>query len=224
MAGPLDELIGTGVLYKRVRHLFNTFDKEKLRSAMSGNREALLVAAKHCLLARGFARTTARDIAAAAGVSLAAIGYHFGTKENLLTAALLSAIEELQRELGIAADNQSSASLTPRERFESGLSRLIDSFATHRRLWAANLEIFAEVERIPELRSMIDDGLLQNARASFVALFDGRDVESVDDRSIRTTGSLYYALVTGILVQWIVDPKHAPSAKELTEALGSLLL
>ena len=49
------------------------------------NREALLVAAKQCLLEKGYARTTARDIASAAKVSLAAIGYHFSSKDALLT-------------------------------------------------------------------------------------------------------------------------------------------
>ncbi|MGH4006514.1 MAG: TetR family transcriptional regulator, partial [Pseudonocardiaceae bacterium] len=43
-----------------------------------GNREDLLAGAKRCLYEKGYGRTTARDIAAAAGgVSLAAIGYHF---------------------------------------------------------------------------------------------------------------------------------------------------
>ncbi|GAA1582016.1 TetR/AcrR family transcriptional regulator [Actinoplanes couchii] len=59
-----------------------------------GNREDLLDAAKRCLYDKGYARTTARDVAAAAGVSLAAIGYHFGTKELLLNAALRQALEE----------------------------------------------------------------------------------------------------------------------------------
>ena len=44
---------------------------------LMGNREALLLGAKCCLLEKGLARTTARDIGGAAGVSLAAIGYHF---------------------------------------------------------------------------------------------------------------------------------------------------
>src|ERR1700735_991455 len=55
------------------------------------NRDALLLAAKKCLLEKGFNRTTARDIASEAGVSLAAIGYHFSSKEALLTEALLLA-------------------------------------------------------------------------------------------------------------------------------------
>lgn len=41
------------------------------------NRDALLAAARKCLLEKGYNRTTARDIASAGGVSLAAIGYHF---------------------------------------------------------------------------------------------------------------------------------------------------
>ncbi|MGH3648185.1 MAG: TetR/AcrR family transcriptional regulator, partial [Micromonosporaceae bacterium] len=49
-----------------------------------GNREALLEGAKRCFHEKGYARTTARDIAQASGVSLAAIGYHFGSKEALM--------------------------------------------------------------------------------------------------------------------------------------------
>jgi AcrR family transcriptional regulator len=48
-----------------------------------GNREDLLAAAKKVILERGLAKVTARDIAGAAGVSLAAIGYHFGSKDRL---------------------------------------------------------------------------------------------------------------------------------------------
>jgi hypothetical protein len=42
----------------------------------------------------GYARTTARDIAAAAGTSMAAIGYHFRSKDALLMAAMLEAFDE----------------------------------------------------------------------------------------------------------------------------------
>src|SRR2546423_5833095 len=58
------------------------------------NREDLLAGAKKCLLEKGYARTTARDIAQAAGVSLAAIGYHFGSKDALMNEAMFQAIGE----------------------------------------------------------------------------------------------------------------------------------
>ncbi|AYF75394.1 TetR/AcrR family transcriptional regulator [Nocardia yunnanensis] len=53
-----------------------------------GNREDLLEGARQAVLARGLAKVTARDIAKAAGVSLAAIGYHFGSKDQLVTEAV----------------------------------------------------------------------------------------------------------------------------------------
>ncbi|GAB3818361.1 TetR family transcriptional regulator [Micromonospora zhanjiangensis] len=62
-----------------------------------GNREDLLAGAKQCLMEKGYARTTARDIAAAAGTSLAAIGYHFRTTQALLNAALFEAMAEWGR-------------------------------------------------------------------------------------------------------------------------------
>ncbi|MEA2498051.1 MAG: hypothetical protein QOH26_456, partial [Actinomycetota bacterium] len=49
-----------------------------------GNREALLEGALEALLDKGYAATTARDIAARSRTSLAAIGYHFGSTEQLL--------------------------------------------------------------------------------------------------------------------------------------------
>jgi AcrR family transcriptional regulator len=48
------------------------------------NREALLEAALASLQDKGYAETTAREVANRAGVSLGAIGYHYGTlKRNL---------------------------------------------------------------------------------------------------------------------------------------------
>lgn len=187
-----------------------------------GNREALLAGAKRCLLEKGFARTTARDIASASGVSLAAIGYHFRTKEELLTVALISAIDDLDAELRSAAKARAHRAQTPAGRFQAAWERLIDSFRTHRQLWMANLEIFSQSDRIAELRKLVDEGLLQRARAGLISLFDGIDEASVDDRSIETLGSFYYALVTGVLVQWVIDPDHAPSARDLTNALTTL--
>lgn len=57
-----------------------------------GNREDLLAGARKAILEQGLAKVTARDIATAAGVSLAAIGYHFGSKDRLVTEALTEGV------------------------------------------------------------------------------------------------------------------------------------
>ena len=101
-----------------------------------GNREDLLAGAKRCLLAKGYARTTARDIASASGVSLAAIGYHFGSKEALLNAALTGAVEEWADGFGQLSG----------QRFADVWPRVVESFAESKRLWAVQFELLAHMD------------------------------------------------------------------------------
>ena len=68
--------------------------------AQPSNRDALVKGAVKCLLTKGYARTTARDIAAASGANLASIGYHFGSKEALLNEALIRTLEQRNRHMG----------------------------------------------------------------------------------------------------------------------------
>ena len=85
-----------GEPYKRLGRLSSTFVQDDCATDSvgcgRGNREALLDAAKRCLFEKGYANTTARDIATSAGTSLAAIGYHYGSTEALLNAAMIEAM------------------------------------------------------------------------------------------------------------------------------------
>src|SRR5215831_19906231 len=112
-----------------------------------GNREALLAGAKRCLYEKGYARTTARDIAAASGVSLAAIGYHFGSVEALLNAAMMQAIEEWGQEIGrtLAADARITSAAPPLERFAAIWTAVIAALEAHRPLWVATFEVLAQI-------------------------------------------------------------------------------
>ncbi|MFF0492783.1 TetR/AcrR family transcriptional regulator [Nocardia sp. NPDC003482] len=158
-----------------------------------GNREDLLAGAKRCLIERGWARTTVRDIAAAAGVNHAAIGYHFGSRDALLTQALVEAVDELGEELadrGLADDPT------------RGWQALIDTFTTHRALWVAQLEAVVQAERSPEIREHLARGQ-REARAGL-------------------GGSIPLALLTGLMMQWLVDPGHAPSGDDVVTELRAL--
>jgi AcrR family transcriptional regulator len=183
-----------------------------------GNREELLAGAKRSLYQKGYARTTARDIAAAAGTSLAAIGYHFGSTQALMNAALFEAIgewgEEIQRAL--SADLRQDAS--PIERFEWYWTRVTDSFSTHRELWAATMDILAQVDRVPAVREAIAQGF-QDGRLTWASLLQRIDPKT-EQKKAWAVGSFYQALLSGVLVQWLIDPRHAPSGRDLTEALG----
>jgi AcrR family transcriptional regulator len=188
-----------------------------------GNREALLRAAKDCLLRKGFARTTARDIASIAQVSLAAIGYHFASKEALLTEALMLAIEDWEKQFRHALHAEVRISASPAKRFEIIWTRLIETFETHRSLWVANFEIFSQMDRLPEIRRVLGNSL-QGARSGLAALFLNVEEGSIDEHTARTAGAFYHALMSGLIAQWLIEPQHALSARDLTEVMHGIAL
>ena len=156
-----------------------------------GNREALLAAAKKCLLEKGYNRTTARDIASSAGVSLAAIGYHFSSKDALLTEALLLAFGEWDQDLQRALRTSVSvASFTPKERFEATWAKVIATFETHRSLWIANFEIFTQMVSQPATREFLA-GNLPTARTGLAAMFLNQEESSVPRASTRQRRSAH---------------------------------
>lgn len=183
-----------------------------------GNREALLQGAKQCLLEKGYNRTTARDIASAAGVSLAAIGYHFASKEALLTEALLLAFGEWDEDLQRALRTAVPSGIAPAKRFEVVWAKIIATFETHRPLWVANFEIFAQMVNQPEARKVIADKL-HVARTGLAAMFLDQDEGVISEHTTRTIGTFLHVLLSGLVLQWLIDPPSTLSAKGLTEAL-----
>lgn len=81
------------------------------QSPQSDSTRARIVAAAERLFAeRGFAGTTMRDLTTLAGTNLAAVNYHFGSKEGLLEAVFRTYLEPLMAErlkLLDAAEGQS---------------------------------------------------------------------------------------------------------------------
>jgi AcrR family transcriptional regulator len=183
-----------------------------------GNREDLIAGAKRCLLEKGYARTTARDIAAASGVSLAAIGYHFGSKDALMNQAVYESIgdwgDEVERALMAAGDLDAP----PLRRFESVMERSLESFSgSAHDLWASQLELMTLINQSDELRAFLA-GVQKDAAEGLAGLFLGIDPER-EPQAARVAGSIYHALFIGIMVKWFMDPKQALAAEELTEGL-----
>jgi AcrR family transcriptional regulator len=186
-----------------------------------GNREALLEGARKCLSEKGYARTTARDIAAASGVSLAAIGYHFGTTEALLNEAVFEGIGQWAEELGRLLAEQAGNEGTVLEKFEAVWTRVIQSFAAHRGVLAASYEIMVRAEEVPEVRRRLA-AAMEGARIALAELFTDVDAQAEPERA-RQVGSFYYAILSGLMTQWLVDPDNAPSGSDLATALGEVL-
>ena len=118
-----------------------------------GNREDLLAGAKRCLYEKGYASTTARDIATASGTSLAAIGYHFGSKEALMNQARLQAFGDWTDQLTRALETELDPATPAIERFEAIWTKVIELFEANRPMWLASFEILAQIDRDPQVRS-----------------------------------------------------------------------
>lgn len=185
-----------------------------------GNREALLDGAKKCLLEKGYDRTTVRDIATAAGVSMAAIGYHYGSREALLQQALFASLEEwdagLQDALALL-----DAPKGP-ERFAAVWNLLIDHVKAHRTLWMASFELFMLAQRSPEIAESYAQGQ-PGATAAMAALATGELEETIGAETVRTIGSVQMALVSGIVMQWMSYPDEAPGPEAIAAGLRGIV-
>lgn len=187
-----------------------------------GNREDLLAGARRCLEQTGWARTTVRDIATASGgVSMAAIGYHFGSREALLNAALIESIDDWGTRLGRTLASFGAAGSSPAERYEAMWAAVIESFTTDRTLWMATMEALLQAEHSDDLRRYLAGGQAQG-RQGMAALLRGVPEDGIDTATARTLGAVQMALFTGVMTQWLTDPGQAPTAAEVVAGLGAL--
>jgi AcrR family transcriptional regulator len=184
-----------------------------------GNREKLLDGALQCLLEKGYAATTARDIATTAGVSLAAINYHFRTTDALLDEALRRALDQWGDELERALTGGPDVA-DAQERFVAIWDRVIASVAQHRSLWTTQFEVVTVLGRQAAPESPWAAAQVE-AEGALAALFHGID-PAEEPEVARTVGGLYQALLAGVVVQHLVAPQCAMSGRDLAFALRTL--
>lgn len=181
---------------------------------VANNREALLEGALRCLQEHGYARTTARDIVAASGTNLGAIGYHYGSTERLLNQALLEGFERWFAELAHAAAEASHEA----QPLAVIALELPATFDRHRPLVRALIEAFAQAEQSEEIRAGLVEAY-ERGRDLTVGLLSPATTE---DAHARVFASLLIAIFDGLLIQWLIDPEHAPTGEELLSAYAAL--
>jgi AcrR family transcriptional regulator len=183
------------------------------------NREALLESAIVSLQDRGYASTTARDVADGAGVSLGAIGYHFGTIQELLDAALAEAVRRwFEPLIGLLSRPQPTLTF---EQLGPALDQLLDTLAGHRPLVIAYFEALLRAERSARLRTELAadlDAFRQALTAGIENLLAGQPETAVPDPQVAA--SLVMATFDGLIIQWLLAPDHVPTGQQIAETLS----
>jgi AcrR family transcriptional regulator len=187
---------------------------------MNETKSRLLSATRQCIATKGLAGTTSRDITAEAGANLAAITYHFGSKDELVADALLDALREwLAPTLEVLAGDGD-----PATRMLVAVQTLITTFDHHRIEAPAFLQALVEAPRMEPLRS----GLIE-------LWTELRQLLSSDIDELRRRGdlppwvdpdamsALLVAVANGLVVQVTVDP-DGPGLPDMAGQFGALLL
>lgn len=186
-----------------------------------GHRELLLAAARRLLEDKGYAHITARDLVAASGTNLASIGYHFGSKAELLSAAIGEVLEEWTTKLATIAMADPTAS--PIERATTAWAAMLAQLPTQRPLLLSFMEALAQAERDPKLREQFA-GHYRRCRAQ-VALLVAESLGSTADPAdprCAAIASFVIAVCDGLAVQTLLDPERAPDEQTFRAGLAML--
>ena len=185
------------------------------------HRARLIEGALRCIAERGYAGSTARNIAAAADANLASIGYHFGSKEALLNEALQEGFRRWTA--GVARAVLAADDAEPLERLRISWREVLDAYGENRPLLLAFLDALALAAHDAELRSQLAGHYAEGRQAMAGLIAASAAGTSVSDEPTATVlASLLIAIYDGLLVQWVLDPKSTPSADELADLVEGL--
>jgi len=187
-----------------------------------GHREDLLEGARRCLLEKGFARTTARDIVKESGTNLASIGYHYGSKDTLLAEAYISVVEGISDDFGAGGEAATGTAPGSLERFHEVWKNIIGTMGTPGSPWHLSMEIVAMGDKLPGVRDHLAKAQREAARGLIPMLMGGLE-EDVPEADVDTLGKFYTTLMMGIIAQWTFDSETATGADELTEGLRQVI-
>lgn len=178
------------------------------------NRSRLIEGALRCLERLPPERVTARVIAAESGANLASITYHFGSKDNLVTAAVVEGLDRWLAEIARGLDDLAGQS--PAARFRRAAEVVADTRARHTGLAHNFLGALARARHDPRVREQLAAGF-HRSRPAVASLFGlGGDEPGQD------AAGLALALFDGLLFQVLLDPTLAIEGERMQRAQARL--
>jgi AcrR family transcriptional regulator len=184
-------------------------------SPQRSNRSNLIEGTLRCLERLPPERITAREIAEESGANLASIAYHFGSKEDLVTEAVVAGLDRWLEEIaGALGDIQDQE---PPDRFRRAWEVVEATRERHRGLAQNFAGAVARAQHDPRVRELLAEGF-RHTRPKVAALLG-----LGSDRAGEDAAGLVHSLFTGLLFQVLLDPDLAIDGKRMERAQARLL-
>ena len=170
-------------------------------------RKLIIDAASEQFTSRGYAGTTTRSVASAAGISLSVLHHHFPSKEALLSAALLSpflsSFDEFASAWSAQVDSPWDAEVLVREFVRD----LYKNLSGHRQTMVTLLAVgdASQTELLENVRQSLATGLTD---LTTMAQYEATTRGWFPTETVPYTNALVIAMVTGlVLIQpWLPEP------------------
>ena len=183
-------------------------------SPQRSNRSHLIEGTLRCLERLPAERITARAIAEESGANLASITYHFGSKDDLVTEAVIAGLDRWLAE--IARGLGDVASQTPADRFRRATEVVEDTRQRHAGLARNFIGALAKAQHNPRIRDMLATGF-HRSRPDVASLLG-----LGDDQAGHDAAGLALALFDGLLFQVLLDPALAIDGDRMDRAQARL--
>ena len=183
--------------------------------AQRSNRQSLIEGTLRCLEHLPPERITARAIAAESGANLASIGYHFGSKDDLVSEAAIEGLDRWLEE--IDARLAELPARTPGARLRAAMGVVEETRRRHTGLARNYISAIAKAQHHPGLRKRLAEGF-RDARPNVAAVLGLGDDQAGED-----AGALVLSLFHGLLLQVLLDPDLAIDGSRMKRAQARLL-
>jgi AcrR family transcriptional regulator len=184
-------------------------------SPQRSNRANLVEGTLRCLERSPAERITARAIAEESGANPASINYHFGSKDALVTEAVIEGLDRWLED--VAARLGDLPSHAPAARYRRAAEAIELSRERHAGLARNFVGALAKAQHDPLIREALADGF-RKTRPSVASLLG-----LGDDRAGEDAAGLVLAQFYGLLFQVLLDPDLAIDGERLERAQARML-
>jgi len=190
-------------------------------TASRDTKAALLEAAKRLIVERGYAGATVRELAAAAGTNIAAVNYHFGSRQKLLNQAVLEFFLDWKDSV---MDVDVDPEAEPLQQFAARARPLIAGIPAAQPAFVVGLEAILEARRSPELHHLLAEHYREQRRRAVASVAASKRGRELPPRFLEVLAVYLMAIADGLQIQALLDPDAIPTGDELAglyEALAA---